>query len=190
MHRLGGRERFGQEHALRLRLSELADRLEDPALGLLAHALHGAHAARHAGRLEVVERSDAERGVQRRDLVEPQTRDPGQLDGGGRHALPLLLESLRAAGPVEVGDHRGQRRADARQGREPAPLDELTEIGIEALEDLGAARVGARLESLLTRGVEQPGHLAQGASDRQPIGSRCRVSLFFHQAHFGESRAS
>src|SRR5206468_9306484 len=161
-------------------LAHPPDRLEDPALALFAHALDRAYAARHARGLEILERLDAEGGVERRDLVETQARDAGELERDRRDARALVLESLRASGLVELGDHRGQRRADARQRREPAAGDELAEVGVETLENLGAARVGARLEGLLTGCVEQPGHLAQGSNDRQAISSRCGTRLFLH----------
>src|SRR5207245_5515650 len=180
-------EGLGQEHAVGLGRSQAADLFEEPALGLLAHALDRPHAARHAGGLEVVERLDTERLVEHGDLVEPQAGDAGELERDGGHALALLLERLRAAGLVELRDHRGQRRADAGQGCEPARLDELAEVGVETLEDLGAAGVGSRLERLLTGHREEPGHLTQGPGDRQPISSH-EISMPGLKMNLGPTR--
>ncbi len=87
--------------------------LEDPRLRPLAEALHPGDAAVPAGRLEVRQAGDAQRGVERSDLLRAEVRDLQELQEARRVPGAQLVQGVAAAGGVERGDLARQRLPDA-----------------------------------------------------------------------------
>src|SRR6185503_11694729 len=94
------------------RIFEGQDPIEEAALRLLPHALDTAHPSLFAGRPEIGDGLDAERGMKCPDLVESETRDPPEGERSWRHALAKGVQRLGAARPLQLCDHGGDPASD------------------------------------------------------------------------------
>ena len=125
-----GRERLGERQSAvqvqphHLRAVERPNPLEQPPLGLLSHAPHPADPSFLACRPQIGEGLDAEGGVERGDLGEPEAGNAAQLERARGHALTERVENLRAPRPIELLDDRGKTTADPRKLGEAPVIDQ------------------------------------------------------------------
>ena len=142
----------------------LGDRLQDERFLLRAHALEAAERAGLGRRFEVVERGDAQRFVEQRHRLRPDTLQAQQVEDRRRELLEQLVAIGGRAGGGDVADARGEVLADAgdrqrsgrRSGRRAAGR-----VG----DDLRGGAVGPDPERVLALQLEQVGDLVEQAGD-------------------------
>ena len=153
---------------------------------------------------EVVEALDAEALPEEPDGLRPDTRDRQELDERRRQLAVETLEEAKPPGRRELGDLVGDRLADAGDRRRPARAIGRGDAVRVALDRVGRAVVGDRLEDevatdleeapdlverrrqLGVRGRRRQGGVRRGVAGRRP--GRARGGLLGHRGGVSHGR--
>ena len=144
------------------------ERLENEAFLFRPHALHRADTAIPGGRLEIVQRADAELAIQYGNGFRSHPLQVQQIENRGRELGDELAVKGGVAGFGNLTNPRGEILADARNLAQAIRVEECELVRMIG-SDVGAIAVGANLEGILVFDLEEIGNFAKYPCNREII---------------------